>query len=146
EENPRVIVAREKLRQAQDRLAKQIKGLRSSLTTDQVADKTKLNSLRATHASLLNKISEAQSRLPLSRDLSIEFTSLQNELGIAVSARKATVAEAARLRMNTVSAQSRLSVVDTAIPAEYGSPGLMRIILYSLILAGLVVMAWFAVT
>lgn len=146
EESPRVILAREKLALARRRLDAQIRGFRSSLTSEQGESKTRMDALAARRSALQGKIAEAEGRLPRSHDLMAEFEALRNEPAVALEARKAAEVEAIKPRMNTVSAQSRLSVVDPAIAPERGSPGWLRIAGYSLLASLCVLGLWQSVT
>lgn len=138
-DSPRVVAAREQLRLAEKELQRQIEGIRQKRTTEEVIAESTLARLRARRAAIMAQINEAESRLPLRRELSVEFQRLQYEIQVRLEARKATESEAAKLRLNAVSAQNLMTVVDYAIPPDSGSPGILMqaVISLALVLAGM---------
>lgn len=130
-EHPRVVVAEEKLKLARLRLAQQGQGVRQALTTGQIAEKARIDSLIAKRDALRQQLRLEESRLPMQRAADLHLKTLQDELAIAVEARKATAMESAHLHMSAVSAQSKLSVLDTALTPEAGTPGVARALLLS---------------
>jgi len=126
-DNPRVVVARERLRIDEAALDRQVQGVRRNLTTQHVLSASELESLRARQATLEGQVAQADRRLRVNRTLSAEFGRLQTEAAIRLEALKATTTEAARVRLENVSAQSRMSVVDEAIPSRHGKPGALML-------------------
>lgn len=128
----RVNEAKEKLRIAQDALNRQIAGVKGNRTTERIKSATEIEGLRAKRDKLQQQIAESEGRLREKRSLSTEYQVLRDELELRREALKTTESEAARLRLGTVSAQSRITVIDDAIPPPSGSPGPIRITAASL--------------
>ncbi len=133
DDSPQVLLARKRYELAQKNLVTQAAGVREKKTSDQVITNTSLDRVKARREVILSQIQQAEGRLPLKRMLASDFEQLKNELVIRLEVRKTTETEFAKLRLSTVSAQSRLSVVDVAIPAEGGKPGIMLLAAASLI-------------
>lgn len=143
--NPLVVAKRDELRLARQRLQRRASSVRDKLTSDQIAQQSKIDSLRAKRDSLLAEVNSIEGRLPVGRNLSTELEARRNDLAIALEYRKTAEAEAARTRMSAVSARSRLSVVDPADAPEVGTPGFTRIGLLSLALGVAAALAWIGV-
>jgi uncharacterized protein involved in exopolysaccharide biosynthesis len=126
EDNPRVVIARKRVRIAQDELNRQIKGYHGGLTTERLEADTRLKSLQAQRDSIQASIRQAESKLPVRRERTTALLELEKEQEITLTVLKATEQRAAELRLTAPSAKSRLSVVDSAIPPEGGQPGLAR--------------------
>ena len=133
DDSPQVVLATEKFQLAQKYLLSQAKGVREKKTSDQVNINAALERERARRDVILSQIQRAEGRLPLKRMLTSDFDQLKNELMIRLEVRKTTETEYAKLRLSTVSAQSRLTVVDRAIPADGGKPGIIVLAAASII-------------
>ncbi len=133
DDSPQVVVAQQKYVLAKKNLDAQVQGVRQNQTSDQVLASTAIEKLKARRETILNQIQEAEGRLPLKRLLTSDFEQLKNELVVRLEVRKTTETEFAKLRLSTVSAQSRISVVDKAIPADGGKPGLIVLLAGSVI-------------
>lgn len=138
-DSPRVVAAREQLQLAEKELQRQIEGIRQKRTTEEVVAESTLARLRTRRAAIMAQINEAEGRLPLRRELGVEFERLQYELQVRLEARKTTESEAAKLRLNAVSAQNLVAVVDYAIPPDSGTPGILTqaVVSLALVLAGM---------
>ncbi len=87
----------------------------------------------ARQAVLEGQIAEAQSRLGLHRALSGEFRRLQTEVQLRLGVLTTTLGEAAKIRLENVSAQNRMTIVDQAIPPRSAEPGLLKLALFCLV-------------
>jgi uncharacterized protein involved in exopolysaccharide biosynthesis len=126
DENPRVVSARKRVQIAAEELQKEEEGYREGLTTTHLEADARLQSLRAQRDSIQDSIRKAESRLPTRRERTTAMIELEKEQEIALTVLKATEEKYAELRMSAPSANSRMTVVDSAIPPETGQPGLMR--------------------
>jgi uncharacterized protein involved in exopolysaccharide biosynthesis len=142
-QHPDVVRAQARLQVDERRLQQQIDGIRDRQTSRQVSLESQLNSLIARRETIKSQIAQAESHLNLGRNLSGDYLSVKTEWQIALETLKETTAEAAKIRMENVSAQSRLAVVDTAIAPRTGSPGTIIIVLIAVILAILGVLTAF---
>ncbi|MGO8673109.1 MAG: hypothetical protein ACLQVD_17340 [Capsulimonadaceae bacterium] len=134
-EYPSVHRAEARLQIDRDSLEQQISGVAQNRTTRMVRLSAELDALRAREATLDTQIAGAEQHLNISRRLSGDYLSLRTELEIALETLKATETEAAKIRLDNVSAQSRMSVVDAAIPPRVGSPNILIVLMVSLTLA-----------
>lgn len=132
-ENPRVIQAQTQLGVDQAQLNRQIQGIKNNLTTPDLRITQQIQSLYARKAIVEKQIAEAERQLGVHRELSGEFGRLQTEVGIRLDVLKATLAEAAKVRLDNDYAQNRMSVIDPALPPGGGGPALSRLVLLCLI-------------
>lgn len=133
-DHPRVRAAEMAVALARQRLQQQEGSLLDNLTSTQVADRVKLAGLIARRDALAAELKAARSASPAAQRAAFQFERLEDEMSIALAARKATEEEAARVRMSAVSARTRLSLVDAAEIPEGGSPGLVSSLALSLLL------------
>lgn len=144
-ENPAVIQAQTRLQADQKQLDLQAQGVRARLTTPDIASDQQIKTLYARQASLADQIARAARRLGVSRDLSFEKERLQQELEFQRAILSETLTQAQSIKINNASAQSRMSIIDTAEPAESGEPGTTRLALLCLLpvlLAFLAAVSW----
>lgn len=134
-QNPSIVATKARLRVDQARLAQQIAGIREKQTTRQVGLESQMESLRAKRDSLTKQIAEAESHLNTGRQLSSDYLSAKTEWQLSLAALTASETEVEKVRMENVSAQSRLTVIDNAVPADKGSPSLGIIVAVSTFLA-----------
>jgi hypothetical protein len=126
EDNPRVVAAREKVRIAEEVLTTEERGLRQGLTTQHLAEETRLKGLQAQRDSILEALHKAESKLPVRREHTISLLELQKEEDITLAALKEAEEKAVDLHMSVPSGKSHISVVDSAIPPEGGQPSISR--------------------
>ena len=136
-ENPVVIQAQTRLNVDQAELARQIQGVKQSLTTPDVRSVEEIQGLTARQAVLERQIAQAERHLGISRNLSSEAGRLQAEVGIQLDVLKTTLSEAAKIRLDNASSLNRMTVIDTAIPPKSGEPGLSKLAAICLLLAAL---------
>ena len=132
-ENPAVIRAQAQLDSDQRQLDQQVQGVRDRLTTVDSSSEQQISGLYAKQAILLDKIGKAERRLGVSRSLSFEQNRLQAELGFQADILRETLTQAQSIKINNASAQSRMSVIDSALPPGAGEPGTTRLALYCLV-------------
>ncbi|MDR3709109.1 MAG: Wzz/FepE/Etk N-terminal domain-containing protein [Capsulimonadaceae bacterium] len=119
---PGVILARNQLRTDNSVLHTQVQGVLQRRTSEQVLTSSQRQGLLAQRQVIQIQISEAARRLGKGRELSGVMGKLMNEVQIRLEILKATVSEAAKVRLENAAAQSRVSVVDSAIPPDRGEP------------------------
>jgi len=132
-ENPSVIRAKTRLDVDQADLDRQIQGVRQNLTTSNARTEAQIQSLYAHQASLVKQIASAEHHLGIHRQLSGELGRLQTEVGFQADILRATLTQAQNIKLNTASAQSRMSVIDRALPPTSGEPATMRLALLCLL-------------
>lgn len=133
QDSPLIRDAKERLKLAQARLAKQAAGVREKHTTEQMRSAATLEKLRAARDTLQGEIKLAEGRLVVRRNLSNELYRLKSELEIQFEKLKSAEVKVAELRLSTVSGQSRIMVVDPALPPEAGELSLARLLGLSLL-------------
>lgn len=132
-ENTAVIQAQTRLQSDQEQLDLQAQGVRERLTTPDIASDQQIKALYARQATLLSQIGRAERRLGVSRNLSFELGRLQAELGFQAEILRTTYAQAKSIQMNNASAQSRMTIIDSALPPAAGEPGTTRLALLCLL-------------
>lgn len=142
-QHPDVVEAKARLQVDEQRLQQQVAGIRDRQTSRQVSLEAQLNSLIARRDTIKSQIAQAESHLNLGRNLSGDYLSVKTEWQIALETLKETTTEAAKIRMENVSAQSRLAVVDPAVAPRTGSPGTLIVVLIAVVVAALGVLTAF---
>lgn len=132
-ENPVVIRAQTQLAADQRQLDLQAQGVQKRLTTPDIASDQQINALYAKQATLAEKIASAERRLGVSRNLSFELGRLQAELGFQAEIYRTTLTQAKSIQMNNASAQSRMTIIDSALPPPGGEPTTTRLALLCLL-------------
>lgn len=135
DQHPNLLAAKERLVFDQGVLNRQIEGVRQRLTTPDVRSAEQVKGLYAHQGVLETQIAEAQRHLGISRQLSGQAGRLQAEVGIQLDVLKATLGEAAKVRLDNASSLSRMSVIDTAVAPKSGEPGLSKLAAISIVLA-----------
>lgn len=135
DDNPRVVAAKKRLDLELKELEKQTGGLRNDLTTDQAKISLQLEAAYAKKRDVLAKIASATKRLGVRREVSAEMERLRGEMNFSMETLKTVALEAAKLDVSSVSAQSRITVVDDAIVPTIGSPGIVKVTLFVTLLA-----------
>ena len=132
-ENPAVIRTKARLDVDQADLDRQVQGIRQNLTTANIRTDAQIESLSEHQAALIKQIASAQRHLGTSRQLSGESDSLKAELGFQSDIYRTTLTAAQNIKLNNASAQSRMSVIDIALPPTTGEPGMTRLALICLL-------------
>jgi len=120
--NPLVVVAKNELAVAEAQLKREMKGIKNHITTDSVVNSVREADLEAKRLTLLHNIHRMEKEMMLQGLQAAKFDELKTDLMLSLAAFKETEVDAAKLRLETVSAQSRINVVDTAIDARTGTP------------------------
>ncbi len=126
-QNVNLVAAKARLDFDQADLNRQKAGIQQRLTTPDVRSAETIQGLYARQAKLAAQIASAQRHLGVSRQLSGEAGRLSAEVGIQLDVLKATLDEAAKVRLNNASSLSRMTIIDTAIPPANGEPGLSKL-------------------
>ena len=126
-ENPNVINARKRLTVDQLELNRQVQGVKNRLTTSSIRSDQQISGLYARQKNLLLQIAQAERRLGTHRQLSGELGRLETEVAIELEVLRTSMVEAKKIKMNNASALSRMSVVDDALPAKSGEPGVAKL-------------------
>lgn len=132
-ENPVVIRARAQLAADQRALDQQVQGVKERLTTPDSNSDQLISGLYARQSTLFEKIARAERRLGVSRNLSFEKGRLQDDLGFQREILTTTLAAAQNIKLNNASAQSRMTVIDSALPPGGGEPTSTRLALVCLL-------------
>lgn len=140
-ENPQVIRAQTNLEVDQAALKRQIQGVQQRLTTPNIRSDEQIQGLYARQKVLTAQIASAERRLGIHRELSGQFGRLQQEVVFQTEVLKETLTEAAKIRLDNVSAKNRMFIVDTALPPKSGEPGGLKlaVICFALTLLAFVV-------
>ena len=101
--------------------------------------------MQAKLASVAENIAKAEHDLQLNRELMTDFEIRRNEVTLRLEILKTTASQSAILGIQTVSAQNRMTIVDSARKARVGKPGRLVIGVTSLFLSGLVIGGWLVV-
>lgn len=126
-ENPAVIRAQTQLTADQAQLARQVQGVTNKLTTPNSSNEQQIQALNARETVLMKQIAEAERMVANHRDLSGELGRLQTEVSLRLDYLRTSLTEAARIRLENVSALSRMTVIDYALPPKSGSPGALTL-------------------
>lgn len=128
---PEVRQAMEQLKIAQDHLHNQVQSILHGETSDQI----KRVALQAEYDTVLQQILISERDLYRSRKEGFALTRLQYDVQIALDVLRAKLSKYAEMQVQTVSAQSRMAVVDVARPPLHPSPGIAMIIAFSAAMA-----------
>ena len=126
---PRVIAARSSLLAAQNRLIAQARTIQSRNTSDAI----RLQALRAELETVASQIDDASRRFARGKELTTTLEILRTDMTIALEKLKTTTVEFARLSLQTVSGQSRMTVIDKAVPPKFGKPGIAVVLIFSVL-------------
>ncbi len=135
DQHPNLLAARQRLDFDEADLNRQKAGIKQRLTTPDVRSAETIKGLYARQAKLLDQIAAAQRHLGTSRQLSGEAGRLQAEVGLQLGVLQTTLSEAEKVKLNNASSQSRMSVIDTALPPKSGEPGAAKLVVACLALA-----------
>ncbi len=127
DQHPNLLAAKARLGFDQADLSRQIEGVKQRLTTPDVRSAEQVKGLYARQAVLAGEITSAQRHLGIRRQLSGEAGRLSAEVAIQLDVLKATLDEAAKVRLNNASSLSRMTIIDTAVPPKSGEPGLGKL-------------------
>jgi len=144
-DNPRVLVARDRLTKLENRLKEEGNSIRRGLTSEHVEAEVQRSNLNTKLATLSAQIAEAEKKFQIGREKSTDFDMLRGEVTLRLEVLKQTASQAAVLNLQTVSAQSRVAVIDRSEVPKKGSPGTILIAVGSLFLSGLVLLAWLSI-
>lgn len=142
DDNPDVYAARKKLSGLEASLQRQMQGIRQGKTTDRVQAEVELKALETKYASVSGQITDVEKKTQVGRELSTELERRRNEVALQLEVLKTTASQTAQLTMQTVSAKSRMSVVDTALPPHVGAPGVSTLLILSFVITVAVLALW----
>jgi uncharacterized protein involved in exopolysaccharide biosynthesis len=132
EGNPRVVLAQERLRIANQHLQDQVNALKAGRSTDQV----KLDRLRAEYEDVQQQLTKAEKDFAVSRNLTSQYERLHSEVQIRLEVLKTVFTRYSELSLQTVATQNRMLIVDPAELPRQGSPSMTVMAIMS-VLAGL---------
>lgn len=138
--SPKVVAARRTLVAAQKRLGEQSKAIQSENTSEAI----RLRASKAELAVVISQIENASKRFVKGREITTNLEVLRTDMQISLEKLKTTTTEFARLSLQTVSGQSRMTVVDKAIEPRFGKPGIAVVTLLSLVAVGAIMGLWLA--
>lgn len=130
-DHPRVVEARERVKIAKERLEQEEEGVRKGQTSETVRATAELESLTARREVVKQQLEKALERILTNRPQALEYLRLRKALDASFDLLKAAVTQAVSVRSQVTSTESRVLVVDSGIPPEYGSPGIRMILLVS---------------
>lgn len=133
-ENPRLLAAQSKLQVDQAALARQVAGAKQRLATPEVRTDADLKAMLARQGVLLEQVARARSQQKVSNRLSGEYDRLKAEVSLQLAVLQTAMMEAAKVRASTVSSQSRMTVIDPAIPAKFSQPRTLIMVAQALFL------------
>lgn len=133
---PEVRQARERLRIADERLATQVKAILDGKTSDLV----KQQALLTEFGTVKKQIADTESGFFRSRVAGTEMEKLRNDVTLKLEVLKTVMTRYAEMKLQTVSAQNRMLVVDPARPPLYPKQGILFISAFCLIPPLLVVL------
>jgi uncharacterized protein involved in exopolysaccharide biosynthesis len=131
-DHPRVVEARERVKIAKERLEQEQEGVRKGQTSDTARASAELESLTARREVLKQQLEKALGRILTNRSQALEYIRLRKALDVSFDLLKTAITQAISVRSQTASTESRVLVVDSGIPPEYGSPGILMICVLSL--------------
>ncbi|HZT43596.1 MAG TPA: hypothetical protein VFA07_15635 [Chthonomonadaceae bacterium] len=138
DDNPYVVTAYQKMKLAEKYLREQANNLLKGHNSDQVRYQADLATL-----TLINgQIRQAQGSLQVSREQAARLKQLESEADGAEKVWEEAQTRYAQIRLQTVSAQNRMTLVDSAMPPEHSRPGLLTMLVTSLVGAVAIVAVW----
>ncbi len=141
DDSPPVRRAREHLKIAALHLREQAEAILNGNTSEHA----KREALKVEYETVLEQIAIAERSIKISKDAATGFEKLHAEVELSLKILEATATRFAELKLQTVSAQSRMNVVDEARPPLKSRPGMLMTSLVSLFVALGSVLAWYAV-
>ncbi|HLV79495.1 MAG TPA: hypothetical protein VKT32_04410 [Chthonomonadaceae bacterium] len=138
--HPLVVDAYRRMKLAEKYLHEQAENIIKGQTSEDVRHTARLAEL-----DLVNRqIQQVQENLQLSRELAGQLKQYEAEEESAGKVLEEAETRYAQLKLQTVSAQNRMTLIDSALPPERSTPGLTTIFVASLAGALAVVLAWLA--
>ncbi len=139
--SPAVRRARERLKMASVHLEEQAEAILHGNTSEH----TKRQALQVEYETVVEQITQTERILKVSKEAATNFEKLHAEVGLNLKILEATATRYAELKLQTVSAQSRMNVVDEARPPTRSRPGILMTTLVSLLVAFGSVFVWYGV-
>lgn len=138
DENPRLVEARQALAVAEQNL----KEKQTRYIKGQTSEDVKLTTAEADYKKVLELIERAEQNFHLGRQAMADYETQKNEVMLNLEALKTVSARYAEMRLSMVSAQNRMTIIDKALPAKYGTPGFGMSAILSLFVAIGAVAVW----
>ena len=133
--------AQEKLQLAESRLHQEVETILNGKTTEQL----KRQALQAEHDTIDHQISLAESNFQHNRNMTVEMEKLRNNVSLKLKTLETILTRYAELKLQTVSAQNRMVVIDEARPPRSGKPGVLLLSGICLLFPFLLVGTWWVV-
>jgi ribosomal protein S15P/S13E len=119
DDNPEVVAARERLKEAQARLRLQSKAMQKGQTSDEV----QLNAMRAKYAAVTKQISAAEKDFKTGRRYGALLEQQRNDALLKLEVYKTAASQYAVLTMQTVAGGNLMDVIDEGRVPVSGKPG-----------------------
>ena len=133
--------AEEKLRLAEERLHNEVETILSGKTTDQL----RRQALQAEYDTVERQIVLAESNFQYNRNMTVEVEKRRNAMLLKLETLKVILTRYAELKLQTVSAQNRMVVIDEARPPRSGKPGMLMLTGLCLFIPFFLVGTWWVV-
>lgn len=140
DENPQVVNARKQLENAQKILQTEVDNTLKGNTSAHV----RLQSHQARLDRVNQQIADTESKLQLSREDALQLDYLKAKAESSRHVLEQTLVQHAQLKLQTASAESRMTPIDLARAPQHSAPRLLMIVITSLIGAAAVVFLWLA--
>ncbi len=132
-DNPQVRLAQKELDLAETEFAAQQQGFKSGLTSEQVVANVNIAGLRNRLETLNRQIATTEANFHASRNRSTDLEYARNDLSLKFEFLKSSYSQLANLSLQSVAGKNRMAVIDSALPAGNGAPGLTLIAMLSVI-------------
>jgi uncharacterized protein involved in exopolysaccharide biosynthesis len=133
--------AKEQLKLAQDRLHREVTTILRGNTSEQL----KRQALQTEYETVGRQIDTAEKNFQYNRNLAVDLEKLRNEVMLKLETLKTILTRYAELKMQTVSAQNRMVVVDEARPPMFGTPGIALLLAVSALATFFLVALWWTI-
>ncbi len=133
--------AQEKLRLAEARLHDEVETILSGKTTEQL----RRQALQAEYDTVEHQIGLAESNFQYNRNMTVEMEKRRNNVTLKLETLKTILTRYAELKLQTVSAQNRMAVIDDARPPRGGKPGMLMLTSICLMIPFFLIGTWWVV-
>ncbi len=133
--------AKEKLRLAEDRLHQEVETILNGTTTEQL----KRQALQAEYDTVERQIALAESNFQYNRNMTVDLEKRRNDVTLKLETLKVILTRYAELKLQTVSAQNRMVVIDEARPPRNGKPGIGLLVSICLLIPVFIIATWWVV-
>ena len=130
--------ARERLKLAEDRLHQEVETVLHGKTSEEV----KQAALQAEYGTIQKQIDLAEKNFQSNRNMTVEIEKYRNNVMLKLETLKVILTRYAELKLQTVSAQNRMAVIDDARPPRNGKPGILMLSGICLLIPLFVIAVW----